>query len=409
MCGCIIDPMSVLTDQFGRPVNLSLDAFQRLRTSQPATIFCSKQIYDNQSLYFATLTSGGAGATITYNNARASSSLAVAANGERAVRQTRRYFNYIPGKSTQTFESFRFESGGQVGVTKRVGYFDDNNGIYLEMNGATLGICVRSNVSGVVVNNLITQANWNVDQMNGTGPGGITLNPAAIQIFAFDFEWLGAGSVRIGFVVGDIFIPVHRFNHANLITSVYMQTPNLPIRYEILSTGGAGALEAICTTIVSESGNDPVGTSRSVSTPSARSLAAGLYQQLISIRTKSGVYLNTPIIPLGTSVMCSTTGQGLWQVISNPTLAGAAVWVPVSNSAIEYDVTRTTVTPGSGTVISSGFFSSDTSQTSALLREALNLGADVAGTTRDELCLAVTNTGTTPDSYYGSMDWIQPQ
>ena len=76
----------------------SLDAFTRLRVSNPFSLFDSKQVYDDNPLFFVTDTATGG--AVTYNQDTAASELTTNTTvGSRAIRQTRRYFNYQPGKS----------------------------------------------------------------------------------------------------------------------------------------------------------------------------------------------------------------------------------------------------------------------------------------------------------------------
>ena len=401
--GDIVSPVTVLYDNIGKPIPLSLDAFQRLRVSQPATIFDSKQIYDSQPLYWTTSVTGGS--TITYSNQRASSSLAVVGGTGTAIRQTKRYFSYQPGKSFLVMATFVFTSGGQANVTKRVGYYDGYNGIFLELAGSNLNIVLRSNVSGSIVPISIPRASWS-DPLDGTGPSGKSLNLDRAQIFFCDFEWLGVGAVRVGFVIDGQFIIAHTFNNANNITSVYMQTPNLPVRYECISSGGSGSFEAICSSVISEGGMEFVGTQRSIANTTGISIASGATQQLIAIRNQNNVYLHAPVFPSGSSVSCSSTGGGIWRLLINPVVTGAFSPTAVSNSAVEFNTSRTTVT-NFGTELASGSFSGSMSQISSIVKEQLALGVNLDGT-RDELVLSVTNTNIASETYWGSLSWNEP-
>jgi hypothetical protein len=301
--------------------------------------------------------------------------------------------------------TFICTSGGQAGVTKRVGYFDDSNGIYLELSGTNLSVVLRSNVSGIVSNTSVPRSSW-IDPLDGSGPSGKSLDISKAQIFFCDFEWLGVGSVRIGLVIDGQFVIAHRFLNANVATSVYMQTPNLPIRYECTSSGGSGSLEAICSTVISEGGFEFVGTKRSIATTSGRLISSGTTQQLVSIRNQNNTYLHAPVYPSDSSVSCSSTGAGIWYVLINPTITGTFTPNTVSNSAVEYDISRTTVT-NLGTILASGVFGGATSQNSNTIVEQLTLGVALDGT-RDELVLAVTNTNAGNETFWGSFSWNEP-
>jgi hypothetical protein len=118
-----------------------------------------------------------------------------------------------------------------------VGYYDDSNGLFVELQDSTINFVLRSTKTGVVTEDRISQSNWNIDPLNGSGPSGITLDITKAQILFIDFEWLGVGTVRVGFVIDGKIYYANYFNHANIIDSTYMKTATLPISYEIKNTG----------------------------------------------------------------------------------------------------------------------------------------------------------------------------
>jgi hypothetical protein len=189
----------------------SVDAFGRYRVSEPFTLFDSKQLYDSQELFWATKNVNGA--TISHSSSRASTTMTVTtSSGSRSIRQTRRRNFYQPGKSLLCLMTFGMD-GCQDGVVKRIGYFDDTNGVFLEHSGTNVNFVIRSSVSGEVVENRVSQSNWNGDSLDGTGPSGFTLDLTKVQIFAMDFQWLGVGRVRVGFSMSGSIIAANEFNH----------------------------------------------------------------------------------------------------------------------------------------------------------------------------------------------------
>ena len=150
----------------------SIDAFGRWRVSNPQTLFDSKNIFDddglasnveNVPLFFDNAETSGSGTSTGYRANESSQRISVGATtaGTR-VRQTLQRFNYQPGKSQLIFTTFNFISLDS-GITKRVGTFDENNGIYLEADGSSISIVRRTFTSGLAVNNSVAQASWNVD------------------------------------------------------------------------------------------------------------------------------------------------------------------------------------------------------------------------------------------------------
>lgn len=389
--------------------NSASDAFGRLRVSAPYTLFESKQIFDNQSITWDTqLTLGG---NSVHSANRASSTLSVTSTiGSKAIRQTKNRLTYQNGKSLLILSTFVM-SANVAGINKKVGYFDSNNGIYLKNNGTTISLVIRSNVTGVVVENEVVQSNWNVDTMNGSGASGKTLDITKCQIFLVDIEWLGVGTVRCGFVIDGAIYYVHKFHHSNIIDSVYMSTPNLPMRYEIenISSGVGSSLEQICSSVLSEGGYENAGQTFAVDRGISSLINVdnnNLYP-VLSIRLKSG-YFGTQIIPEFIDMFCSSSNANFkWALILNPTINGAdgASWQSVSNSSVEYDVSRTATNfVTNGTVIASGYGSQKTTTLGSIIQGRLALGSTIAGVP-DQLVLAVIKFGGGTDSFVGAITW----
>jgi len=90
----------------------------------------------------------------------------------------------------------------------------------------------------------IPQSNWNVDRLDGTGPSGMTLNPAKLNVFQIDFRWLGAGILRWSIedhTTGNL-IPFHIEHYTNRNTVPSISNPSMRVGY-----GVANAVPAIGT------------------------------------------------------------------------------------------------------------------------------------------------------------------
>lgn len=412
----IVDPATgvplITTAQF--------DAFGNLRVSQPETIFDSKQVFDADLLNWNVPVAGGA--TITYQAQRASSLLSVPVGaGASAVRQTKRYFNYQPGKSDRTDVTFVLDAGDAT-VTKRAGRFDSNNGIFLRQVGGNLALVRRSDVSGVVVDEVVAQADWNGDPLDGSGPSGKTFNVLGVQLMRIAYEWLGAGSVQVSFAEpGKGFVLAHVFENVNILTSVFMRMPNLPVRYEIVrdSLGSAPAtLEAICTSIVSEGGQQLVGNKFAADRGiTARAVTAAAMLPLIAIRLRgpastlpaSATNMRRTIQILNFTIASLAQGDtSLFRLLLNPTRgAGTApTWVAADPlSSVEFDVASTQVLTG-GVEVAAGYAQGRGTEAVNSRQMAEAIGADFAGTTADEWVLAAqAQTGT--NNLLAAMEWIE--
>ena len=100
------------------------DAFGRLRTSTPYTLFDSKNILSKNSLFDESLTGSG---TVSYSSDKSTVSLNVTtASGDKVIRETKRVFSYQPGKSLLNLNTFIFNTA-KTNLRQRVGYFEDNN------------------------------------------------------------------------------------------------------------------------------------------------------------------------------------------------------------------------------------------------------------------------------------------
>lgn len=386
------------------PSGPAFDAFGRLRVSNPQTVFDSKLVNDNQPLYWAQTLIGGA--TATWIQPDACERLVTPVAGASAVRQTKRYFNYQPGKSQLVFETFNLY-GLETHCIKRAGYFDASNGLLLELDGvAGLVKLVRRSTSSTGSLS-VPQAAWNLDPLNGTGPSGITLDFTKTQILAIDFEWLGVGSVRMGFVLNGAIVYAHRFDNANLNVAVFMRTPNLPIRYEIvadatLPVGQTRRMDCICSTVISEGGADRTGIGFAYPMPAPTgNIGAGATVPLIQL-SLNPAYLEVTAIPTVVNPLAISTGVSTWEFALNATNAGTAA----GGTNVGYCDTRI-YAPGAtstgGTIVASGVFSNQSGLTDLNLGEITTTLPLVDG---DKFTLRVTNHTGGNERYIASLGWI---
>ena len=404
---------SIISPAISYANSANIDAFGRLRVSTPFTLFDSSHRFDDNELWStATATSG----TAVFNANQGLVDLNVtAASGSEVVRETTKIFSYQPGKSLLVLSTFVMSSA-KTGLRQRVGYYGAANGYYLEQNDSTVSFVERTSVSGALVNTPVAQASWNVDPLNGTGPSGITLDLTKAQILFMDLEWLGVGTVRIGFVIDGNFHVCHKFQHANLITSTYITTASLPLRYEITNTAATASsstLKQICSTVLSEGGYQLNGLQQAVGIPvtTPRTLAvAGTFYPIVSIRLKTSPNrLDAVVICTAISVIATNSGDYNWQVIASGTTS-AGTWVDApGGSSVQYNLTGTSFT--GGRILASGFFSvSNQGSTQVdILKEALfktQLERNGLTSTPFELTIVVASSaGGGGGAVLVSMDW----
>jgi len=370
-----VENINVTVGEFTLANTPQIDAFGRLRVSNPLTLFDSSHRFDDNDLWSTAVATSGAA---VYNTNQGLIDLNVTnASGSSVTRETIKVFAYQPGKSLLVLNTFVM-SPAKTGLTQRVGYYGTQNGFYLEQVDNTVQFVKRSLVTGSVVNTPVTQANWNGDRLDGTGPSGITLDLTKAQILWMDLEWLGVGSVRIGFVINGQFIVCHTFQHANIITSTYITTASLPLRYEIFNTSGtsgASTLKQICSTVISEGGYQLKGEQRSVGTSilSARTFAvAGTYYPIVALRLKS-TRLDAIAVVSAVSLLGIGNGKNYaWRIVNMGVSVTGGSWVSAAvDSSVEYNLTGTSAS--GGRIVASGYINSSNQASPALniLKEAL--------------------------------------
>ena len=390
----------------------NLDAFGRMRVSNPFTLFDSSHRYSDNNLW-ATSTTGTASATFSANEGLVNLTVGTA-SGDKIIRETIKVFSYQPGKSLLVMSTFVL-GDAKASLKQRVGYYGADNGIYFERDGTTNYMVERSSVTGVVTNTRVAQANWNQDPLDGTGPSGLTLDSSKAQILYMDVEWLGLGTVRTGFIINGQFVPAHNFNHANLVNTTYITTASLPLRYEMENTGvtaSTSTLKQVCSTVISEGGYQLAGAQQSIGTainaPRTLTTAATFYP-VISIRLKAarldGIVILTALSLLG----ITNNANYQWQVVASGTTTGGT-WVSAgANSSVEYNITGTSFATGTGRILAGGYFqgSNQGSSTIDILKEALfsfQLERQPFTATPYELTLICTS-ASNGDQVLASLDW----
>jgi hypothetical protein len=356
------------------PDSGGVDAFGRARFSSPYTLFDSSLRYSKQTNLWYEATTGGASTNYLTNESSLSLTVGTA-SGDTALRRTKRNMPYQPGKSLLIMESF-CGATPIAGLIQEVGYFDDDNGILLRASGTTIQFAIRSKATGNVVENVIAQSAWNIDEFEG-------LSFDKTNIFVADLEWLGVGRVRAGFVIDGEIKWCHEFNHANEETAVYMTTAILPLSYRIHNDSTqlvSHSLKQICCTAISEGGYEPVGPiylagrgADNFSSISSETMVAAI--RMASGRTDNLIMPAQVDVTIGGNPAANTAAQ--WRLRLNPTISG--VWNAADNGRGNVQVMASGTFSG-GTIIGGGLIAArsdiEFDPASAL---ALALGKDANG------------------------------
>jgi hypothetical protein len=370
----------------------NLDAFGRLRISEPYTLFDSQNRYIDGDQFSNITATGG---NVVYVANESSFNLNVsAASGSSVIRQSKTVQGYQPGKSLLIMNTFAMATL-KANCRQRVGYFTADNGIYFEAVGTVLNLVIRSSVTGSIVEERIPQAQWN----GNTLLSGTVLDPTLTQIFWCDVEWLGVGNVRTGFVINGQFIVCHTFQHANQPgnTTVYMTTATLNPRYEITNTGatsGVSTMKQICSTVISEGGYTPSTKIGYVTnnTTVTRVASANTVTALCSIRLNPA-YPDAVVVPAQLDLLLIDVRYGQFQLIENATFT--ASFSNVAGSVVQTAIHSNVITDG--TVVYSGLTSSrDEVEIGEDIKRRLQLWRTATGNT-STLTLAVAYTANNAD------------
>jgi hypothetical protein len=333
--------------------------------------------------------------------------------------------NYQPGKSQLIYMTGAMvsQTADLTGIVTRMGYFDDNNGVFFEVSDSKLKVVVRSKTSGSVVDTAVPQEDFNGSGListsatemviNGVSGENETIDLTKNQIFCIDFEWLGTGRVRWGMIKNGAPVMFHAIDHANVQDVVYMSTPNLPLRYQIENTGAGAAtsMRCVCQSVVSDGAafHRNTGIVRHVSLDNDHVVCDDEDEVfvLLGFRLKADCPGATIRFINATVNILSATDNIEWDLIWNPTIAGPIVWADQSNSSLQTfkGVTANTVT--NGTLVGGGYVASGKeggSDSERMLNELI-LGCAIDGT-RDVIVLTARPLGTGASAdVVGSVEW----
>ena len=339
------------------------DLFGRVKVSNPYTLFDSTHRYEQDGDFSDVIL--GAGSTVGIITAQSTATLGIGTTaGCSFIRESKRVFSYQPGKALQVLQTFVFNPA-QTNLIQRAGYASSENGIMLELNGSQLNLIKRTSISGVTTTITVPQSQWNRDTLNGTGfstsnPSGIALDISKAQLMFTEYEWLGVGCARVGFVNSNgKFHIAHVFNHANILDSTYMTTATLPVRYEIFNTGvttSPSTMKQICVSIQSNGGYEKKVASDVARQDSLIGVGVTTFIPLVSIRLKAGRE-DAVVIPSQINCLPDSATSVYYEValIKNATISGGT-WTNSSSPNVEQNTTATSIS--GGTVVRAEYISS---------------------------------------------------
>lgn len=323
----------------------SMDAFGNLRVSAAEILGAYEYTNGDMVDLFTDLTVSGG--TITHVPQASHTILATNSTAtSEASRTTNRYHYYQPGVGNLIIITMAHGDAGKANNVREWGYADESNGILFRVTGTTLQVVLRSNTTGVVVEEIINQSAWNGDKLDGTGTSGMTIDITKANFYWLDFAWLGVGPVRMGVIAPDGSRWVcHTFENPNTRIGAYMASGSLPLHfhnYNTNVTAGTSEMKLICAAIYAESGTKYTYW-RFADIERETPVTVTTNTPVLSMRVKAGSRVG--IYPECLCVYV-TGGNVKLTIIDDTTLTGAT-WGISGEGAAEGDIGATAITGGS--------------------------------------------------------------
>ena len=403
----------------------------RLKVSTYETVFFNTFQYGKETDVWDEVVVGDADSTHNLNTSAVDMRVAGTA-GTSIYRQTKSVQRYISGRSSQLTFAIRMETP-VTGIRRRFGLFDEGNGFYFEDAGTIVGgipdynVVVRSSTSGSVVEIRIPRSEWNGDKLDGTGQSGIIADAIKQQLVSFDYEWYGAGQVRVLWTINGVTHIIHTFNHANIENLPWCSTPFLPIRCElecITTVGGNHYLYQGSNSVISEGvggTGQKLGIAENISSPITGTTTdvANTWYPVLSIRLKSTA-LGAVILPESFQVATIDNTNIFYRVVRNATIPaevtvgsnGPQPWLDVSdpNAFTQYQTYKNpaAITANNqGTILESGFGIAGNSPRVAFDPNGqYQLGRSSMGTVSEVFTILAATTGANK-SAVAALTWIE--
>jgi hypothetical protein len=374
----------------------NLDAFGRLRTAAVTNLLDIKHTYDKNPFQVNEVTAGTATSVFSqqYGRVRMSTS----SNNDLVIRQTKTHPIYQPGKS-QLFEGSFSNFQIETNVIKRVGCFVSTtgspynsvfDGFFLESNGVTSAYTFNIYLSGSCTYSATTSS-WHSTEFD---PNNIDWSQS--NLMTVDYQWLGVGRMRFGMVLSGQTIYFVDYTAANNIPTIYMSSPNQPIRYEIRQIGaGSGYLDMICSQVSSEGSLNGLYSTVAIPYTATTTLStSGVKYPYIGYRLKES-YKSVTSQFNQISILNTSNDNYVLTMEFNPTLSSTPTWTDIPNSPFQYSLGD-----GTPTITSSGHIMTaliGQAGTSALTSTKLDdnqirVGSNVNGTL-DEMWLCIQPLG----------------
>jgi len=298
-----------------------------------------------QTLTISAAATGGETATITVNGTAHNVSITSGSVAHNAWE--------IAEDSTWDNSGWNVSQVGSTLVFQAESDGDKTNTFSVSSDGTFAGSFAETTAGASNTWNWTAQASWSIDPMDGSGPSGLTLDPAAYSVFEICIPYLGAGPIvwQVLSPTTGAWVAVHREPYPNNETAASLMQPSLKPGWFVANEGNttdltvkgiccAGFVDGVIVPL-----RDPAAeanTKTGISTT---------LTNIISFRVSTvfqGVVNLQELRPLIMSVAGDGTKPVLCEVWKSATLGGEPNWVyhDDGNSIIEEDTAGTTISGG---------------------------------------------------------------
>ena len=227
------------------------------------------------------------------------------------------------------------------------------NGYMVGYDGTTFGFHRFQNDTKFTVD----LANWD-DPLDGSGISGITIDQTKLNIFFIQYQYLGAGAIKVWYEKpdGDI-VKVHTVEYANTNTEPSTHNPNFhhimwvnnkatTDNLILKSSSYAYFVEGKTSFVELHQPENASGAKEKTSVTTEVAIFTIRNKTTYASKTN---FIDIVLLSAGASIEASSANNlGNVRVVKNATLGGTPSWsdINTSNSVVEIDISGTTVAGG---------------------------------------------------------------
>ena len=215
------------------------DSFGRMQVTQMITVGEYYHVGEDHPGQYWTETVGSASVTHDVNTSMMVYQTGTA-DGDSAKRITNQYHPYKIGTSQLSIISLAIGDQGKANVVREWGYGDALNGLFFRLDGTTLQVVVRSDVSGSMTETIVNQEDWNLNALDNIISSDFLLDVSKANLYWIDFQFTGIA--RFGLYTPDKRrITLHQTENINKFSTTYMRLGTLPLCWRQVNQGVAAS------------------------------------------------------------------------------------------------------------------------------------------------------------------------